>query len=153
MKTKALISALILILVVLIIISGCATEKKALSGTEWDYVVLGDSRTAMTSYADYYAAYIEADLGVPADNREGYDLSSPVTEAATLMHPLLLAHGFMDDNVHFRGAVAFLDRAQKAGRLIEMDFYPRGAHGIGGKPEQQLLFRRMERFWHRHLMR
>ncbi|MHC4818694.1 MAG: S9 family peptidase, partial [Planctomycetota bacterium] len=107
----------------------------------------------VTDWRDYDTAYTERYLGLPADNREGYDLSSPVTEAATLMHPLLLAHGFMDDNVHFRGAVAFLDRAQKAGRLIEMDFYPRGAHGIGGDAEQRLLFRRMERFWHKHLMR
>ncbi|MHC4971715.1 MAG: S9 family peptidase [Planctomycetota bacterium] len=107
----------------------------------------------VTDWRDYDTAYTERYLGLPTGNGEGYDLSSPVTAAPTLMHPLLLAHGFMDDNVHFRGAVAFLDRVQKAGRLVEMDFYPRGAHGIGGKPEQLLLFRRMERFWHRHLMR
>ncbi|MHC4134939.1 MAG: alpha/beta hydrolase family protein, partial [Planctomycetota bacterium] len=104
-------------------------------------------------WRDYDTAYTERYLGLPAENRKGYDLSSPITAAATLERPLLLAHGFMDDNVHFRGAVAFLDQAQKAGRLIEMDFYPRRAHGIGGDPEQRLLFRRMERFWHKHLMR
>jgi dipeptidyl-peptidase-4 len=107
----------------------------------------------VTDWRDYDTAYTERYLGLPAENRKGYDLSSPVTAAATLMRPLLLAHGFMDDNVHFRGAVAFLDRAQRAGRLIEMDFYPRGAHGIGGDTEQRLLFRRMERFWHKHLVR
>ncbi|MHC4730951.1 MAG: S9 family peptidase, partial [Planctomycetota bacterium] len=107
----------------------------------------------VTDWRDYDTAYTERYLGLPAENRKGYDLSSPITAAATLERPLLLAHGFMDDNVHFRGAVAFLDQAQKAGRLIEMDFYPRGAHGIGGDPEQRLLFRRMERFWHKHLMR
>jgi len=107
----------------------------------------------VTDWRDYDTAYTERYLGLPDENGKGYDLSSPVTSAATLMHPLLLAHGFMDDNVHFRGAVAFLDRAQKAGRLIEMDFYPRGAHGIGGDFAQRLLFRRMERFWHKHLMR
>ncbi|MHC4817866.1 MAG: S9 family peptidase, partial [Planctomycetota bacterium] len=107
----------------------------------------------VTDWRDYDTAYTERYLGLPDANGKGYDHSSPVTAAATLTRPLLLAHGFMDDNVHFRGAVAFLDRAQKAGRLIEMDFYPRGAHGIGGDPEQRLLFRRMERFWHKHLMR
>ncbi len=34
------------------------------SGTEWDYVALGDSRTSMTSYPDLYAVHIEADLDV-----------------------------------------------------------------------------------------
>lgn len=107
----------------------------------------------VTDWRDYDTAYTERYLGLPDENRKGYDHSSPITAAATLERPLLLAHGLMDDNVHFRGAVAFVDRAQKAGRLIEMDFYPRGAHGIGGRDEQTLLFRRMERFWHKHLMR
>jgi lysophospholipase L1-like esterase len=57
-------STVILIAVGLIIISGCATRKKAVSGTEWDYVALGDSTTAWTSYPDLYAAHIEDDLGV-----------------------------------------------------------------------------------------
>jgi lysophospholipase L1-like esterase len=64
MKIKSLISTFILIAVGLIIISGCATGRKAVSDTEWDYVALGDSRTAWTSYADLYAAYLEADLSV-----------------------------------------------------------------------------------------
>ena len=38
--------------------------KKIVSGTEWDYVALGDSRMSVTSYPDNYAAHIEADLGV-----------------------------------------------------------------------------------------
>lgn len=107
----------------------------------------------VTDWRDYDTAYTERYLGLPAGNPEGYDLSSPINAAATLERPLLLAHGFMDDNVHFRGAVAFVDRSQQAGRLIEMDFYPRGAHGIGGEREQRLLFRRMERFWREHLGR
>jgi hypothetical protein len=56
--------SVILIAVCLIIINGCVTGRKAVSGTEWDYVALGDSRTAWTSYPDDYAAHIETDLGV-----------------------------------------------------------------------------------------
>ena len=64
---------------------------------------------------------------------------------------LLLAHGIADDNVHWRNAIAYVNAVQKAGRLIEMDFYPRGKHGIGGNHERKLLYRRMERFWDREL--
>jgi hypothetical protein len=64
MKTKRLITTFIVIAVSLIIISGCATGRIAVSGTEWDYVALGDSRTAWTSYPVSYAAHIESDLGI-----------------------------------------------------------------------------------------
>jgi len=74
-----------------------------------------------------------------------------VTAAGRLRRPLFLAHGLRDDNVHFRHAVAFLDAAQRAGAVVETDFYPRGAHGIGGPAERRLLFGRMEAFWGEHL--
>lgn len=105
----------------------------------------------VTDWRDYDTAYTERYLGLPSKNREGYDLSSPITFADKLERPLFLAHGFMDDNVHFRGSVAFVDRAQRAGKIVEVDFYPRGAHGIGGKRERTVLFQRMERFWDRTL--
>jgi len=118
-----------------------------------DAFAAGVAVAPVTDWRDYDTAYTERYLGTPQKNPKGYALSSPVTEAAALERPLLLAHGFMDDNVHFRGAIAFLDAAQRAGRLIEMDFYPRGAHGIGSRREQQVLFRRMERFWENRLGR
>jgi dipeptidyl-peptidase-4 len=116
-----------------------------------DAFACGVAVAPVTDWRDYDTAYTERYLGLPQDNPEGYDASSPITAAHTLSRPLLLAHGLLDDNVHFRGAAAFLDRAQRAGKEVETDFYPRGAHGIGGKPERKLLFARIERFFHRHL--
>ena len=107
----------------------------------------------VTDWRDYDTAYTERYLGLPAENPDAYSLSSPITKAETLERPLLLAHGLRDDNVHARNALAFLDRAQRAGRLIEIDFWPRGAHGIGDKNASKLLFRRMESFWDRNLSR
>jgi dipeptidyl-peptidase-4 len=105
----------------------------------------------VTDWRDYDTAYTERYLGLPADNPQAYQKASPLSYAATLKRPLLLAHGLMDDNVHFRHAAAFVEAAQKAGAPIETDFYPRGAHGIGGPTERRLLFRRMEAFWGAHL--
>jgi len=105
----------------------------------------------VTDWRDYDTAYTERYLGLPADNAEAYDRASPLTYAATLKRPLLLAHGISDDNVHFRHAAAFLEATQKAGLPVETDFYPGGAHGIGGPAELRLLFGRMEAFWAAHL--
>ena len=111
-----------------------------------DVFAAGVAVAPVTDWRDYDTAYTERYLGLPAENAEAYDKGSPVTRAHELSRPLLLVHGFKDDNVHFRGAVAFLDRAQQAGRLVETDFYPRGAHGVGDKDVRKLLFGRIERF-------
>jgi dipeptidyl-peptidase-4 len=103
----------------------------------------------VTDWRDYDTAYTERYLGLPAENPQAYERASPLTYAATLRRPLLLAHGISDDNVHFRHATAFVEAAQRAGAPVEVDFYPRGAHGIGGPTERRLLFRRMEAFWRR----
>ena len=116
-----------------------------------DAFACGVAVAPVTDWRDYDTAYTERYLGLPEENPEGYALSSPITAAHTLDRPLFLAHGFMDDNVHFRGAAAFLHKAQQAGKLVETDVYPRGAHGIGGKTERKLLFRKIEAFFDRHL--
>jgi dipeptidyl-peptidase-4 len=105
----------------------------------------------VTDWRDYDTAYTERYLGLPSENPQAYEKASPLTYAATLKRPLLLAHGISDDNVHFRHATAFVEAAQKAGAPVETDFYPRGAHGIGGPAERRLLFQRMEAFWGVHL--
>lgn len=105
----------------------------------------------VTDWREYDTAYTERYLGLPSENPEGYRLSSPITFAATLRRPLLLVHGFLDDNVHFVNAVAFLDAAKGARRWVESDFWPRGAHGIGGPAEREVLFGRIERFLFRSL--
>ncbi len=105
----------------------------------------------VTDWRDYDTAYTERYLGLPAENAQAYERASPLSYAATLKRPLLLAHGIRDDNVHFRHATAFVEAAQKAGAPIETDFYPAGAHGIGGAAERRLLYRRMEAFWAAHL--
>ncbi|MFI5402236.1 MAG: alpha/beta fold hydrolase, partial [Planctomycetota bacterium] len=106
---------------------------------------------SVTDWRDYDTAYTERYLGLPSENPQAYEKASPLTYAATLKRPLLLAHGISDDNVHFRHATAFVEAAQKAGAPVETDFYPRGAHGIGGPAERRLLFQRMEAFWEAHL--
>jgi dipeptidyl-peptidase-4 len=47
----------------------------------------------------YDTYWRERFLGLPQQNQEGYDRSSPITGAASLTRPLLLIHGMTDDNV------------------------------------------------------
>jgi len=116
-----------------------------------DVFAAGAAVAPVTDWRDYDTAYTERYLGLPDENPTNYRLSSPLHGVEKLNRPLLLAHGVRDDNVHFIHAMKYVDAAQKAGKLIETDFYPRGKHGIGGKRERMLLFERMERFFDREI--
>ena len=102
-------------------------------------------------WRDYDTAYTERYMRTPQQNPKGYAASSPITYVDKLRHPLLIVHGVRDDNVHFRTTVAFVDKAQRKGKLVEMDFYPRAAHGLGGPAMNRLFYSRFERFFDTHL--
>jgi lysophospholipase L1-like esterase len=83
MPASSTASGLVLALPValgLFVVAGCARNPQALSAptliarrgdTSWDYVALGDSTPTgyglLESYVEYYAAFIEEDLGVKVD--------------------------------------------------------------------------------------
>jgi dipeptidyl-peptidase-4 len=53
-----------------------------------------------TDYRLYDTGYTERYLGTPQDNPEGYDAGSLLLRAHSLQRPLLIIHGFADDNVY-----------------------------------------------------
>lgn len=65
----------------------------------------------------------------PAENPDGYKVSSVVNAAANLNGRLLLIHGMMDDNVHPQNTLQFAQELQKAGKLFELMIYPTARHG------------------------
>ena len=56
----------------------------------------------VTDWDGYDTCYTERYMGTPASNPEGYRTSSVLTRAATLHGALLIIHGMLDENVHFR---------------------------------------------------
>ncbi len=105
----------------------------------------------VTDWRDYDTAYTERYLGLPKQRPDAYAAASPITRAHKLKRPVFLAHGMADDNVHFRGAMAYLHKAQKAGVTIDQDFWPKGAHGIGDWRARVVLFRKIESFLDMHI--
>mgnify|MGYP003444750975 CR=1 FL=1 len=58
----------------------------------------------------YDTIYQERYMGLPDDNVEGYRDGSPLHFAHQLKGKLLLVHGTGDDNVHYQGVEALIDR-------------------------------------------
>ena len=68
-------------------------------------------------------------MGTPQDNPDGYREASVLPRTDQLEGRLLLIHGLIDENVHFRHSARFLDEVVKAGARIEVLPLPRERHG------------------------
>ena len=56
----------------------------------------------VTDWDGYDTCYTERYMGTPANNPEGYRESSVLSHAEKLQGALLVIHGMLDENVHFR---------------------------------------------------
>jgi len=56
----------------------------------------------VTSWDGYDTHYTERYMGTPESNKHGYKISSIFEHVHKMEGKLLLVHGFIDENVHFR---------------------------------------------------
>jgi dipeptidyl-peptidase-4 len=89
---------------------------------------LGIAGAPVVDWSLYDSIYTERYMGLPADNRAGYEASSVVKAAANLSGRLLLLHGTLDDNVHPQNSVMLIDALQKAGHPIQIVLLPGSDH-------------------------
>ncbi len=92
----------------------------------------GIAGAPVTSYRDYDSIYTERYMDTPQNNPEGYD-ATDITKAAKDLHGrLMLAHGVMDDNVHFQNTIKLIAALQDAGKAFDLMIYPGSRHsGFG----------------------
>ncbi|MCH8144797.1 MAG: S9 family peptidase [Gemmatimonadetes bacterium] len=78
----------------------------------------------------YDTIYQERYMGLPQENVEGYRNGSPITYANQLRGNLLIVHGTGDDNVHYQGTEALINRLIEHNKHFTMMAYPNRSHGI-----------------------
>ncbi len=78
----------------------------------------------------YNSIYQERYMGTPQANPEGYRRASPISYAEGLEGNLLIVHGTGDDNVHYQGTEALINRLIAANKHFTMMAYPNRSHGI-----------------------
>jgi len=89
---------------------------------------LGIAGAPVTDWHLYDSIYTERYMGLPSDNKAGYDSSSVLKAAGSLSGRLLLLHGTLDDNVHPQNTVMLIDALQKAGFPVQMVPLPGSDH-------------------------
>jgi dipeptidyl-peptidase 4 len=107
----------------------------------------GVAGAPVTDWRNYDTIYTERYMGLPSNNRQGYDTSSLVGAAAKLQGRLLLVHNLEDDNVLFQNTVRLSAALENAGKQFELMVYPNHTHGLvaGRQHFQRLLVEFFER--------
>jgi dipeptidyl-peptidase-4 len=106
----------------------------------------------VTNWHYYDSIYTERYIGLPLENEESYQESSPAEKAGQLKGPLLIAHGTGDDNVHFANTLALVDDLIAKGKSVEVMPFPGRGHGVSDPPARIFLMKRVTKFFVDNLM-
>ena len=116
-------------------------------------VTAGIARASVTDYAHYSDGWTSRILGVPHEDPEAYERSSPIYYADGLRDHLLLTHGIVDDNVHFQEAARLVQKLIELEKDFEVMYYPVEPHTIQTEASRYDFVRRAAAFFDRHLRR
>ncbi len=82
----------------------------------------------VTDWGGYDTHYTERYMRTPEENPDGYRASSALTHVRALQGRLMIVHGMIDENVHFRHTVRLVDALIAAGKTFRLLPFPRERH-------------------------
>jgi dipeptidyl-peptidase 4 len=98
----------------------------------------GFAGAPVTNWLNYDTIYTERYMGIPDENRDGYESTALAQYAAQLRGKLMLVHNLEDDNVLFQNTLQLIDGLQSAGKQFELMVYPQKTHPVTGPAADQL---------------
>ena len=113
---------------------------------------VGVAGAPVTDLAGYDTAYTEKYMGTPMDNPDGYQESSVLTHVDRLQGRLLVIHGMIDENVHFRHTARLMQAFIDAGKQFDTLLYPNERHMPRSEPDRTDMERRILEYFERHLV-
>lgn len=82
----------------------------------------------VTSWDGYDTHYTERYMGLPTENPNGYRESAVFDHIPNMRGKLLLVHGLIDENVHFRHTARLINRLIAAGKDYDLLLFPDERH-------------------------
>ena len=95
-----------------------------------DVFKAGVAVAPVSDWALYDTHYTERYMGLPADNRAGFEESQVLPHLEGLRGHLLLMHGMADDNVLFTHTTRLIKQLQTLNKPFEMMTYPGSKHAL-----------------------
>jgi dipeptidyl-peptidase 4 len=100
----------------------------------------GIAGAPVTDWRNYDTVYTERYMRTPQNNPTGYDISCVWNAAEKMSGRLLIAHGIMDENVHYANTAQFMRELQRHKKMFDLMLFPKDRHGFleGGKHWREL---------------
>ena len=118
----------------------CLTEAPEVFGA-------GVSIAPVTDWDGYDTCYTERYMGTPATNPTGYKNASVLTRVDRLKGDLLLIHGMVDENVHFRHTARLISALIAADKPFRMLPLPEERHSSRKEEGRKYVAEQMARFF------
>jgi dipeptidyl-peptidase-4 len=96
----------------------------------------------VTHWDGYDTNYTERYMGTPQSNPEGYQRSSLMAHTASINGKLMLIHGLIDENVHFRHTARLINALIAARKPYDLLLFPDERH-LPRKPDDQIYMERL----------
>lgn len=93
----------------------------------FDLAIAGAPVTHQDGYDTHYTERI---MGTPESNPKGYEESSVMHHVDKIKGKLLLVHGLMDENVHFRHTARLINALIEARKPYDLIVFPDGRHSM-----------------------
>lgn len=101
-----------------------------------DVFAAGVAGAPVTDWDGYDTHYTERYMGTPRSNPEGYRSSSVFSCVEPMRGDLLLVHGLIDENVHFRHTARLVNRLVAAKKPYQLLCFPSERH-LPRRPEDR----------------
>jgi dipeptidyl-peptidase-4 len=111
----------------------------------------GVAGAPVTAWDGYDTGYTERYMGTPQSNPDGYRDGSLLTHAAKLDGKLLLVHGGVDENVHFRHTARFIVALTSAQKPYDLLLFPEERHMPRDAAGLEYMERRLVDYFNEHL--
>ena len=97
------------------------------------------------------APFVEYHLGLPQDNKEGYEYASNLQLAGNLKGKLLLIAGTSDTTASFAPTMKMVEALIRAGKPHDLIVLPEQGHGPSPGPSRTYWLEAIRRYFQEHL--
>ena len=105
----------------------------------------------VTHYDGYDTHYTERYMGTPQDNPEGYTQGSVMAHVDNLQGKLLLVHGLIDENVHFRHTARLINALIRARKPYDLLLFPDERHSPRSLADRVFMEEQIRDYFGRNL--
>lgn len=112
----------------------------------------GVSGAPVVDWDGYDTGYTERYMSTPQDNPEGYKEGAVTAHVEGLSGKLLLVHGMVDENVHFRHTARLITALTAAQKPYDLQIFPEERHMPRDAAGLEYMERRLVSYFEEHLL-